>query len=539
MRKIKKIVALVAALALCLGLGANVYATEGSELLFAGEGNVSYESDDASWLMNAADDDVITLVYTCTDSTHAGWGILGWGATVNEVWTEGPALSADATDATASIHWTMTAKEMKDALGIKDDSVVSFIKLGAWNGGKIEALYISAPDAAPSAEEAKDVDASEVTTVDPAKAALPELTGDYLYMFTEATSFKIYPNAFNSAFIPFRTITITVEMESNADFGGCLGTCVNNWAWSMPTFVSDENNQATVTWYLTPWLDNIDFQIWWMSGTQLGIKSIRVDTDIDWHALYAQNLLASGGVSGGGSGTTNSGTSIYSGSIDSGLDWATSLELGADKFAGLSFDGTEKMVISWNSTDTTQWGSQFKLATAQNYAVLEDCTNETLSANTKQKVVTLTDDWSAIATDGMLIQGWNWTITDVTIMKSGTTTEPEADPNTATASYTFDDALDGQYESYTYDLNALFPHAEVGDTVDVTVTLSSTAGWFGGCIGYNDATATWTQTQIDTLGTEYTATIPVLYESGTTGQVQQWWIGGADVTADMTFKLNQ
>lgn len=532
MKKIKKIVALVAALALCLGFGANVYATEGSELLFAGGSNVAYESEDASWLMDAADDDVITLVYTCTDSTHAGWGVLGWGATVDGVWTDGPSHEADATDAGASVHCTMTAKELKTALGIKDDSVVTLIKLGAWNGGKIEGLYISAPDAAPSKEEAKDVDASEITTEDPKKAALPELTGDYLYMFTEPTSFKIYPNAFNSAFIPFRTITITVEMESNADFGGCLGTCVNNWAWSMPTFASDENNQATITWYLTPWLDNIDFQIWWMSGTQLGIKSIKVDTDIDWHALYAQNWLASGGASGGNSGTTNPGTSIYSGSF--ALDWGTDLQLTADKFAGLSFDGTEKLVISYTSTNTAEWGSQFQLATAQNYTVLGACENLPIASNTTQKIVTLTDEWAAIANDGMLIQGWNGTVTDVTIMKSATV----ADPNTATASYTFDPTA-AQGDKFLFDLNALFPQAEVGDTVDVTLTLSSNGGWFGGGFGYNDETQTWTQQQVDALDTEYTATIPIVWASGTTGQVEQWWIGGAEVTANATFKLNQ
>ena len=439
MRKIKKIVALVAALALCLGLGTNVSATEGSELLFAGGSNVAYESEDVSWLMDAEDDDVITLVYTCTDSTHAGWGVLGWGATVDGVWTDGPSHAADATDAGASVYATMTVKELKTALGIKDNSEVTLIKLGAWNGGKIEGLYISAPDAVPTKEEAKDVDASEITTEDSKKAALPELTGDFLYMFNEPTSFKIYPNAFNSAFIPFRTITLTVVMESNADFGGCLGTCVNNWVWSMPTFVSDENNQATVTWYLTPWLDNIEFQIWWMSGSQLGIKSITVDTDIDWHALYAQNLLASGGVSGGGngdndSGTTNAGTTLYSGNFD--LDWGTDLQLSADKFANLSFDGTEKLVISWNSTNTAEWGSQLQLATSPNYAVLSACENLSISANTTQKVISLTDDWAAIANDGMLIQGWNGTVSNVTIMKTASA------GNESIYSGSFDSGLD-------------------------------------------------------------------------------------------------
>ncbi len=253
--------------------------TEGSVLLFSGAENISYESGDASWLMNAKDDDIITIAYTCTDSTHGGWGIMAWGATVDDVWVEGPAYNADETNPTASTGAVMTVKELKTALGIKDNSVVTAIKLGAWNGGKIEGLYVSAPGEAPSMEEAKNVDESLITTVDPSKENLEPLTGDYLYVFENTQPFIIYPAAYSSDWALGSTVTVTVEMESNSGFSGCLSTSAGNWAWYAATYESDENNTATVTCTATPIIDTFELQVWWMGGTQIGIKSITVDVN--------------------------------------------------------------------------------------------------------------------------------------------------------------------------------------------------------------------------------------------------------------------
>ncbi len=101
----------------------------------------SYETSSPAWLVNAKDEAVITIVYTCTDATHAGWGILGWGASIEgEDWKNGPSYSADGADATKEVKTTITAAELKEALGITEESVVTYLKLGAWNGGKLISL---------------------------------------------------------------------------------------------------------------------------------------------------------------------------------------------------------------------------------------------------------------------------------------------------------------------------------------------------------------------------------------------------------------
>ncbi len=119
-------------------------------LIFYGDANESYESSDVSWLMDAADDDVITLVYK-GESGKNNWGVLGWGAGVDGNWVDSntiPSLgySSDATDGANELTVTMTAGELKDAFGITDESTVTAIKLGAWNGGQIISLSIKGED---------------------------------------------------------------------------------------------------------------------------------------------------------------------------------------------------------------------------------------------------------------------------------------------------------------------------------------------------------------------------------------------------------
>lgn len=58
--------------------------SSGTVIFQDGKTNESYESDNGDWLLKASDEDVITVVYSCTDKDHAGWGVLGWGATVDD-----------------------------------------------------------------------------------------------------------------------------------------------------------------------------------------------------------------------------------------------------------------------------------------------------------------------------------------------------------------------------------------------------------------------------------------------------------------------
>ncbi len=102
----------------------------------------TYATNDPQWLLNASDDDIVTVVYTCTDPSHGNWGILGWGASVDNVWQSGDNYSA-ASNATDKVTKTYTVKELKATMNIKSTSKVTYLCLSAWNGGKIVSLTLS------------------------------------------------------------------------------------------------------------------------------------------------------------------------------------------------------------------------------------------------------------------------------------------------------------------------------------------------------------------------------------------------------------
>lgn len=111
------------------------------------EKNESYIADGMDWFKNGADKDEIALVYTCTDTEHANWGIMGWGATVNGEWKEG--LKYDAgSPATAIVTKTITLGELKDSLGVGEKEEVSGLQITVYNGGKIVSLSVKSVAAA-------------------------------------------------------------------------------------------------------------------------------------------------------------------------------------------------------------------------------------------------------------------------------------------------------------------------------------------------------------------------------------------------------
>ncbi len=115
----------------------------GETVIFSnGSSNESYATADASWLLNASDDAVITIKYTCTDASHAYWGILGWGASVDGNWKNGISYSASV-NAADTVTVTCTAKELKNSLSISDNSTVEYLALSAYNNGKILNLSIA------------------------------------------------------------------------------------------------------------------------------------------------------------------------------------------------------------------------------------------------------------------------------------------------------------------------------------------------------------------------------------------------------------
>ena len=109
--------------------------------------NESYQANDLAWFKDGSDEDQITLVYTCTESEHGNWGVMGWGATVDGQWKDSMNYNAGST-ATETITKTFTLGELKSALGVGDDSEISGLKLSVYNGGKILSLSVKPPVAA-------------------------------------------------------------------------------------------------------------------------------------------------------------------------------------------------------------------------------------------------------------------------------------------------------------------------------------------------------------------------------------------------------
>ncbi len=112
------------------------------EILYEnGAAGDSYETSDTSWLAEGKATDTLTVVYSCTEADHAGWGILGWGASVDGEWKEGVTYSA-GNPASTEMSKTYTLAELRNALGIESGSTVSYLKLSAYNGGKIHKIYL-------------------------------------------------------------------------------------------------------------------------------------------------------------------------------------------------------------------------------------------------------------------------------------------------------------------------------------------------------------------------------------------------------------
>ena len=111
-------------------------------VIFTGtETETSYSTSDPSWFVNAADEDEVIVVYSAGADKN-GWGIAKWGGNVNEVWTDGLEYSADGTDSTKEVTITKTVGELKEAMGITDDSTLGYFALGTYNTGKIISITL-------------------------------------------------------------------------------------------------------------------------------------------------------------------------------------------------------------------------------------------------------------------------------------------------------------------------------------------------------------------------------------------------------------
>lgn len=117
------------------------YTAEGDHHLFSGGVEEAYETDDL-WLSYCDDTDWLTLVYDCTMSGQEGWGILGWGGSLNGEWINGPGYGADKKDSTAEVTVNFSVKYLRKMMHLSQGQDLDFTSLGAWSGGRIKSLVL-------------------------------------------------------------------------------------------------------------------------------------------------------------------------------------------------------------------------------------------------------------------------------------------------------------------------------------------------------------------------------------------------------------
>ena len=112
------------------------------------------------------------------------------------------------------------------------------------------------------------------------KAAEVALTAEtYLSQLSQGDSFEFNFSDYNSEYKVGNKITLAIEMESTAMFNGCVGVSVgSNYEWQQEEF-EFQAGQGTVTWTVTPSVDNAQLNLWFADGAPVGIISIDVTVE--------------------------------------------------------------------------------------------------------------------------------------------------------------------------------------------------------------------------------------------------------------------
>lgn len=117
------------------------YTAKGDHNLFSGGFDEAYETDDL-WLSYCDDTDWLSLVYDCSTAGQEGWGILGWGGSLDGNWINGPGYGADKKNSTAEVAVNFSVKYLRRMMGLTQHDELDFTSLGAWGGGRIKSLVL-------------------------------------------------------------------------------------------------------------------------------------------------------------------------------------------------------------------------------------------------------------------------------------------------------------------------------------------------------------------------------------------------------------
>ncbi|MBQ7944350.1 MAG: hypothetical protein IJ326_09850 [Lachnospiraceae bacterium] len=518
------------------------------------------------------------MVYTCTDKTHGGWGILGVGATVDNIWVEGLSYSADVENPTGMVYATMTVGELRKSLGITASSQVTAFKIGAWNGGKIISLHIGAKSDADSiiAEIADDAVATTATIPDAAATGTgtdtasqaaqntqkaPGLTGSYSQVFRSSGMMNIDLKNYASGFEIGDTVTISVTVESDGDFSGSLGmTTGSNYAWKQNDY---EKGAGTHTFSVSGEAtgDSAQLGIWYVGGSSVGVKSVSVSID----KKASNNSSTSGNYSGVKviSGPTN--IKIDPSSYCSDYAEGDTVKITATLYSEEYFNGTIGMsdrngnwkqagtkecnggTTTWSLTVSDSagtaelqvwWMNGNKLAVKSiSVSVVEKGKGEEADTEIPGETQTETEE-----IPGTMIPDES-TPTESTPSGGGSSestpsggesegsvpSEEESESSTASPDgvkdllvHTFTEKQDFKFKIQDY-----IGGIEVGDKVTMEIRLEGDV-YANGCIGCNSLPGeAWTSAYYETVDGAASAilTINVPYDS-TEAQVQVWWWDG-------------
>lgn len=253
---------------------------EGTTLLFeGGEANMGFSTEDVEWFLTAPDDAMFTVVYSCKDASHVDWGVAGFIAIVEGVEMKGPELYAHKEDATKKVYVTCSVKDLKECLQITEGKIVGNFMLGAWNDGVISEIYITTDGKLPKVKGAEEVEFRKKVAVDTSHLKASDMTGDYMFIYNDLVTIDFRTDKYCPGYVVGDTIAVEVKMESDASFLGCFGTCVgSDYAWHMEEYKSEVGEPITVKFEITPSIDTLQFQIWWMGGTKVGVSSVSITT---------------------------------------------------------------------------------------------------------------------------------------------------------------------------------------------------------------------------------------------------------------------
>lgn len=109
--------------------------------LFSGKMNEGYYPSDVSWLKNASEDDMVAILYTCENESHAGWGILGIEIYVNYNYKKLADVNAASDQPKKERLLYYTVKDLLSMSGASSVSEFTGFSVGAWSDGKITGIY--------------------------------------------------------------------------------------------------------------------------------------------------------------------------------------------------------------------------------------------------------------------------------------------------------------------------------------------------------------------------------------------------------------